>query len=252
MRRATRTPRTGSSPGRARTVQVRDRRDRQQRHGVVRRPFLPPDHECVRPGHARWYPARLGPSGVGARGRRGGCTAPRSRRTSCGRRHGQCPRGVLRRLAGGPRRAPAARPRGLPRPGVVFGLAPPFRTLTAEEDEQITRDIEASGARIVFVGLGVRSRSVGCRSIDLRFGAVMVGVGAAFDFLAGSSARPRGAAADGARVARSGWRRSPGGSGAATCGRTRASWCCSVAGSPHMRSDERWARRTTKKGTIEG
>jgi len=69
---------------------------------------------------------------------------------------------------------------------IVFGVAPPFRTLTAEEDEQINRDIEASGARIVFVGLGCPKQERWMSEHRPSLRAVMVGVGAAFDFLAGS------------------------------------------------------------------
>jgi N-acetylglucosaminyldiphosphoundecaprenol N-acetyl-beta-D-mannosaminyltransferase len=69
---------------------------------------------------------------------------------------------------------------------IVYRWAPPFRPLTPEEDLQVTADIRRSGARILFVGLGApkqeRWMAEHRRSLD----AVMVGVGAAFDYLAGS------------------------------------------------------------------
>jgi N-acetylglucosaminyldiphosphoundecaprenol N-acetyl-beta-D-mannosaminyltransferase len=37
---------------------------------------------------------------------------------------------------------------------VVYAYSPPFRPLTPEEDERVTEEINASGARILFVGLG--------------------------------------------------------------------------------------------------
>lgn len=69
---------------------------------------------------------------------------------------------------------------------VVFAFSPPFRSLTAEEDEQIVAAIGASGARILFVGLGCPKQE---RWIDAHRGripAVMLAVGAAFDFHAGA------------------------------------------------------------------
>jgi N-acetylglucosaminyldiphosphoundecaprenol N-acetyl-beta-D-mannosaminyltransferase len=37
---------------------------------------------------------------------------------------------------------------------IAYRHSPPFRDFTREEDEQVARDINASGARILFVGLG--------------------------------------------------------------------------------------------------
>ena len=44
--------------------------------------------------------------------------------------------------------------RRFPRLRVAYAHAPPFRQLTAEEDASIVREINGSGARILFVGLG--------------------------------------------------------------------------------------------------
>lgn len=69
---------------------------------------------------------------------------------------------------------------------VVGTYSPPFRPLTPEEDEEIVRMINATGADIVWVGLSTpkqeRWMSAHLGRIDA---PVMIGVGAAFDFHAG-------------------------------------------------------------------
>jgi N-acetylglucosaminyldiphosphoundecaprenol N-acetyl-beta-D-mannosaminyltransferase len=69
---------------------------------------------------------------------------------------------------------------------VAFAFSPPFRPLTREEDEQVTRDINASGARILFVGIGCPKQELWMAAHRPAVQTVMLGVGAAFDFLAGS------------------------------------------------------------------
>jgi N-acetylglucosaminyldiphosphoundecaprenol N-acetyl-beta-D-mannosaminyltransferase len=68
---------------------------------------------------------------------------------------------------------------------VACKIAPPFRPLTAEEDEAVTREIVASGARILFVGIGCPKQEKWMAAHKDRIPAVMVGVGAAFDFHTG-------------------------------------------------------------------
>jgi len=68
---------------------------------------------------------------------------------------------------------------------VVFAEAPPFRPLTPEEDERTTSAINAAGVRILFVGLGTPKQDRWMHAHRGRVQAVMLGVGAAFDFLAG-------------------------------------------------------------------
>lgn len=69
---------------------------------------------------------------------------------------------------------------------IAYSYSPPFRALSETEDASIVEAIRASGARIIFVGLGCpkqeRWMAKHCSSID----AVLVGTGAAFDFLAGT------------------------------------------------------------------
>ncbi len=68
---------------------------------------------------------------------------------------------------------------------IVGALSPPFRALSAEEDAAAVDMINASGARIVWVGLGCPKQEAWLRAHQNKVMAVMVGVGAAFDFHAG-------------------------------------------------------------------
>lgn len=69
---------------------------------------------------------------------------------------------------------------------VVFRESPPFRELSPEEDEEVCRRIDRSGTRILFVGLGCPKQERWMHAHRGRIAAVMLGVGAAFDFLAGT------------------------------------------------------------------
>jgi len=68
---------------------------------------------------------------------------------------------------------------------VVCRIAPPFRPLTPEEDEAVTKEIQSSGARILFVGIGCPKQERWMEAHKDRIPAVMLGVGAAFDFHTG-------------------------------------------------------------------
>jgi N-acetylglucosaminyldiphosphoundecaprenol N-acetyl-beta-D-mannosaminyltransferase len=73
-------------------------------------------------------------------------------------------------------------------PGVqiVGGHVPPFRDLTASEEEAVADDIRRSGAEIVWVGIGVPKQEKWMATMTERLdGCVLVGVGAAFDFHGG-------------------------------------------------------------------
>ncbi len=67
--------------------------------------------------------------------------------------------------------------------------SPPFRQLTAEEDAQAVERINSSGAGFVFVGLGCPKQERWMSEHKGRVEAVMIGVGAAFDFHAGTVSR---------------------------------------------------------------
>lgn len=75
--------------------------------------------------------------------------------------------------------------RELPELRVVGCHAPPFRPLTAKEDEETVRMINESGARIVFVALGCPKQEAWMAAHRSRIRAVMIGVGAAFSYHAG-------------------------------------------------------------------
>ncbi len=68
-------------------------------------------------------------------------------------------------------------------------VSPPFRALSAEEDTAAVERINASGAGIVFVGLGCPKQERWMAEHRGRVNAVMIGVGAAFDFHAGTVQR---------------------------------------------------------------
>ncbi len=69
---------------------------------------------------------------------------------------------------------------------VVYAESPPFRASTMEEDARTIDAIVSSGARIVFVGLSTPKQDRWMHAHREEIPAVMLGVGAAFDFLAGT------------------------------------------------------------------
>jgi N-acetylglucosaminyldiphosphoundecaprenol N-acetyl-beta-D-mannosaminyltransferase len=68
---------------------------------------------------------------------------------------------------------------------VAGAQSPPFHKLSADEDEQTVRQINESGAGIVFVGLGCPKQDHFAHDHREQIQAVQVCVGAAFDFHAG-------------------------------------------------------------------
>lgn len=67
--------------------------------------------------------------------------------------------------------------------------SPPFRPLTAVEDKDICSRIADSGAGVVFVSLGCPKQEKWMSAHRGRIPAVMIGVGAAFDYHAGTLSR---------------------------------------------------------------
>ena len=67
--------------------------------------------------------------------------------------------------------------------------SPPFRALSSDEDDLAVGRINSSGAGIVFVGLGCPKQECWMAEHRGRVNAVMIGVGAAFDFHAGTIKR---------------------------------------------------------------
>lgn len=68
---------------------------------------------------------------------------------------------------------------------IAHAVSPPFRPLSADEDAAMTAAIAASGARLVFVGLGCPKQENWMADHSGAIEAMMIGVGAAFDFNAG-------------------------------------------------------------------
>ena len=76
--------------------------------------------------------------------------------------------------------------RAFPGLKIVGGYSPPFRALTADEEKGVIDEINASGADVVWVGIGVPKQEKWMRAARAQLDApVLVGVGAAFDFHAG-------------------------------------------------------------------
>lgn len=69
---------------------------------------------------------------------------------------------------------------------VAYTYSPPFRPLSAKEDEAVVREIQESGIGILFVGLGCPKQEYWMAQHKHRLPVVMLGVGAAFDFIAGT------------------------------------------------------------------
>ena len=76
-------------------------------------------------------------------------------------------------------------------PGInIKGMySPPFRQLSDQEVEEDVKRINESGADIVWIGLGAPKQEKWMRSHQGRVNAVMMGVGAGFDFHAGTIQR---------------------------------------------------------------
>jgi len=68
---------------------------------------------------------------------------------------------------------------------IVYSFSPPFREMSLEEDGRVIENISASGARILFVGLGCPKQEKWMAEHCGKIKVVMLGVGAAFDFHAG-------------------------------------------------------------------
>ena len=76
-------------------------------------------------------------------------------------------------------------------PGIVIKgmFSPPFRALTEEEDQEYVEMINNSGADIVWIGLGAPKQEKWMNAHKGKITGVMMGVGAGFDFHAGTIKR---------------------------------------------------------------
>jgi N-acetylglucosaminyldiphosphoundecaprenol N-acetyl-beta-D-mannosaminyltransferase len=68
---------------------------------------------------------------------------------------------------------------------ISFAWSPPFSKLSEQEDAEMVNRINQSGTQILFVGLGCPKQEIWMANHRERLNAVMLGVGAAFDFHAG-------------------------------------------------------------------
>ena len=72
---------------------------------------------------------------------------------------------------------------------IVGKYSPPFRTLTKEEDLQIVDNINKANPDFAWVGLGAPKQENWMYEHKNKVNALMIGVGAAFDYLAGNIKR---------------------------------------------------------------
>jgi N-acetylglucosaminyldiphosphoundecaprenol N-acetyl-beta-D-mannosaminyltransferase len=76
---------------------------------------------------------------------------------------------------------------------IAGSYSPPFRALTENEEQAIQREIIQADADIVFVGIGAPRQELWMHAHRLRLpGMTLLGVRAAFDFLAGRTRQAPG------------------------------------------------------------
>lgn len=76
-----------------------------------------------------------------------------------------------------------------PKLRIVGMYAPPFRPLTPQEDQEIIQKINDSGADFIWVALGAPKQEKWMYEHQHKVQGLMIGVGAAFDFIAGTVKR---------------------------------------------------------------
>ncbi len=69
---------------------------------------------------------------------------------------------------------------------ITFSYSPPFRPLTAQEDQAIINQINDANVNVLFVGIGCPKQERWMAEHKKQLNCVMLGVGAAYDFIAGS------------------------------------------------------------------
>jgi N-acetylglucosaminyldiphosphoundecaprenol N-acetyl-beta-D-mannosaminyltransferase len=89
---------------------------------------------------------------------------------------------VVRRLA-------ASLTGAYPGARIVAAESPPFRALRPDEVDALTGRVRAAGADVMWVGLGTPKQDRFLAELGPGLGTTLVGVGAAFDFLAGTKAQ---------------------------------------------------------------
>jgi N-acetylglucosaminyldiphosphoundecaprenol N-acetyl-beta-D-mannosaminyltransferase len=69
---------------------------------------------------------------------------------------------------------------------IIYSYSPPFRQLTEEEDQQVIDQINQSEVDVLFVGIGCPKQEIWMAEHKQHLQCVMLGVGAAYDFIAGT------------------------------------------------------------------
>ena len=70
---------------------------------------------------------------------------------------------------------------------IVYAWSPPFRPLAREEDDAVVREANGAGVQMLLVGIGCPKQEKWMAAHAERLDCVMIGVGAAFDMLAGKT-----------------------------------------------------------------
>lgn len=68
---------------------------------------------------------------------------------------------------------------------ITYMFSPPFRPLTSEEDDEVVSQIINSSVDLLFVGIGCPKQELWMYHHKEKLNCVMLGVGAAFDFISG-------------------------------------------------------------------
>jgi len=69
---------------------------------------------------------------------------------------------------------------------ITYSFSPPFRPLNDEEDVKVVEKINNANVDILFVGIGCPKQEIWMAEHKEQLQCVMLGVGAAFDFIAGN------------------------------------------------------------------
>ncbi|WP_346839077.1 WecB/TagA/CpsF family glycosyltransferase [Microbulbifer sp. SAOS-129_SWC] len=72
---------------------------------------------------------------------------------------------------------------------ITYKYSPPFRALSEKEDERVVEELISQGVNVLFVGIGCPKQEQWMAEHKGRVNCVMLGVGAAFDFISGSKKR---------------------------------------------------------------
>lgn len=68
---------------------------------------------------------------------------------------------------------------------ISYKFSPPFRPLTESEDQSVVESINRSDVNVLFVGVGCPKQEYWMAAHKERLNCVMLGVGAAYDFISG-------------------------------------------------------------------